>query len=181
MCVAPIIGQHLAKILPIKPYWWFSSFPFATTTKQPFFTVLTKEQMEFYNAMMVSKSESEALEKETSQQSINNIWHCVRSPRLTSSSFKRVNCRKADYQQLATSMLRKKKTLQTKAMKRGLELEPVAAVQYTEVTGNQVYICGIVINPSAAHLGTSPDRKVLQLGYDKSYGLLEVKCSDQYS
>ncbi len=129
---------------------------------------------------MVSKSESEALEKETRQQSINNIWHCVRSPRLTSSSFKRVYSRKADYEQLATSMLRKK-TMQTKAMKRGLELEPVAAAQYTEVTGNQVYMCGFVINPNAAHLGTSPDRKVLQRGYNKSYGLLEVKCPDQYS
>ncbi len=61
------------------------------------------------------------------------------------------------------------------------ELEPVAAAQYTEVTGNQVYMCGFVINPNAAHLGTSPDRKVLQLGYNKSYGLLEVKCPDQYS
>lgn len=129
---------------------------------------------------MVSRSESEALEKQTRQQSTNNIWHCVRSHRLTSSSFKRVYSRKADYEQLATSMLRKK-TLQTSAMKRGLELEPVAAAQYTGVTGNQVYMCGFVVNPNTRHLGTSPDRKVLQRGCDKSYGLLEIKCPDQYS
>lgn len=129
---------------------------------------------------MITKSESEALEKETRQQSINNIWHCVRSPRLTSSSFKRVYSRRADYEQLATSMQRRT-TLQTTAMKRGLELEPVAAAHYTEVTGNPVYMCGFVINPNARHLGTSPDRKVLQHGYDKRYGLLEIKCPDQYS
>ena len=137
--------------------------------------------MECYNDMMISKSESEALEKETRQQSSNNIWHRVRSPRLTSSSFKRVCSRKADFEQLAISMLRKKKSVQTKAMKRGLVLEPVAAAQYTEVTGNQVQMCGFVVNPNAPHLGTSPDRKVIQSGDNKTYGLLEIKCPDKHS
>lgn len=131
--------------------------------------------MECYNDIVVTKSEAEALEKETRLQSSNNIWHRVRSPRLTSTSFKSVYSRKADFEQLATSMQRTKKTVQTTAMKRGLDLEPLAAAQYTEVTGNQVQMCGFVINPNAPHLGTSPDRKVLQPG-DNSYGLLEIKC-----
>ena len=158
-------------------------FPVFALTTQPsnFSTVLTKDQMECYNDMMISKSESEALEKETRQHSSNNIWHRVRSPRLTSSSFKRVCSRKADFEQLAISMLRKKKSVQTKAMKRGLELEPVAAAQYTEVTGNQVQMCGFVVNPNAPHLGTSPDRKVIQSGDNKTYGLLEIKCPDKHS
>lgn len=101
--------------------------------------------MECYNAMMVSKSKSEALEKEPRQQSINNIWHCVQSPRLTSSYFKRAYSRKADYEQLATSMLRKT-TLQTKAKKKGLELERVAAAQYTEITGNQICMPSIEVH-----------------------------------
>ena len=42
-------------------------------------------------------------------------------------------------------------------------------------------MCGSVVNPSAPHLGTSPDRKVLQSGDDNSYGLLEIKCPEQYS
>ncbi|XP_051553740.1 uncharacterized protein LOC127440828 isoform X2 [Myxocyprinus asiaticus] len=182
------LGSGLSYQLPLLDNTWPRSslsnptddFPVFPLPPQPstFFTVLTKNQMECYNAMMVSTSESEVLEKETRQQSINNI--CVRSPRLTSSSFKSVYSRKADYKQLATSMLRKK-TLLTKAVKRGLELEPVAAAQYTEVTGNQVCMCGFVINPNAHHLGTSPDRKVLHSGYDKSYGHLEIKCPDRYS
>lgn len=65
-------------------------------------------------------------------------------------------------------------------MKRGLDFDPVAAAQYTEITGNQVYMCGFVINPNTSHLGTAPDRKVLQSSYDISYGLLEIKCPDQY-
>lgn len=63
-------------------------------------------------------------------------------------------------------------------MKRGLELEPFAAAHYTEVTGNPMYMCGFVVNPNARHLVTSPDRKVLLRGYDKSYGPLGIKCPD---
>lgn len=47
-------------------------------------------------------------------------------------------------------------------------------MQYSEVTGNLVFPCGLVVNPNAPHLGTSPDRKVIdRMG---SYGLLEIKC-----
>lgn len=42
-------------------------------------------------------------------------------------------------------------------------------------------MCGFIINPYATHLDKSPDRKVLQRGHDKSYGLLEMKFPDQYS
>lgn len=63
----------------------------------------------------------------------------------------------------------------TKAMKRGLELEPAAAAQYAVITGNEVQVCGFVINPNAPYLGTSPDRRV-KSGENETYGLLEIKC-----
>ena len=68
-------------------------------------------------------------------------------------------------------------------MKRGVELEPIAATQYTKITGNQVYPCGFVVNPHAPHLGTSPDRKVKeQIGNESpQYGLLEIKCPSKDS
>ncbi|CAM4734132.1 unnamed protein product [Leuciscus chuanchicus] len=125
--------------------------------------------------MVVSKPEAEALEKNTRQQSSNKIWHHVRSIRLTSSSFKRIFSRRADFEQLATIMQRKKKNIMTKAMKRGLELEPAAAAQYAVITGNEVQVCGFVINPNAPYLGTSPDRRV-KSGENETYGLLEIKC-----
>lgn len=43
--------------------------------------------------------------------------------------------------------------VQTKAMKRGVDLEPIAAAQYSEVTDNLVFPCGFVVNPYALHLG----------------------------
>ncbi|KAG5283867.1 hypothetical protein AALO_G00020410 [Alosa alosa] len=139
-----------------------SDFPAFPLPPQPgsFCTVLNKVQMERFSTIVVSKAEAEALEKNTRQQSSNNIWHHVRSIRLTSSSFKRIISRRADFEQLAIIMQRKKKSIMAKAMKRGLELEPAAAAQYAVITGNDVQVCGFVINPNAPYLGTSPDRRV---------------------
>ncbi|ROI15622.1 hypothetical protein DPX16_22731 [Anabarilius grahami] len=49
---------------------------------------------------------------------------------LTSSNFKRIASRVADFNSLATSLQKQKRSVQTKAMKRGLELESDAAAQY---------------------------------------------------
>ncbi|CAM4530439.1 unnamed protein product [Leuciscus chuanchicus] len=129
--------------------------------------------MERFSTIVVSKPEAEALENNTRQQSSNNIWHHVRSIRLTSSSFKRIFSRRADFEQLATIMQRKKKNIMTKAMKRGLELEPAAAAQYAVITGNEVQVCGFVINPNAPYLGTSPDRRVKSVRVHNSH----MNCS----
>jgi len=48
----------------------------------------------------------------------------------------------------------------TKAMKRGLKLEPAPATQYAVITGNKVQGCWFVINPNTPYLGTSPDKSV---------------------
>lgn len=61
-------------------------------------------------------------------------------------------------------------------MKKGVELESTAAMLYSEVTGNRVLPCGFVVNPNAPHLGTSPDRMVIERGESVKYGLLEIKC-----
>ena len=53
----------------------FPAFPFPPLPGT-FYTVLSKVQMEMFNTMMVSKSEAEALEKETRQQSSNNMASC---------------------------------------------------------------------------------------------------------
>lgn len=65
-------------------------------------------------------------------------------------------------------------------MKSGLEIEPVAADEYKDITGNKVYPCGFVINPHSPHLD-SPDRKVSDFSAAPAYGILEIKCSDKDS
>ncbi len=125
-------------------------------------TVLNEKESTFYGGMTVTPSDAEALEKETRGQSDSKIWHHVRSQRLTSSTFKRIVSRVSDFSTLATNMQKQKRSVQTQAMKRGLELEPDAAAQYEEETGNRAFPCGFVINPHATHLGASPDRKVVE-------------------
>ena len=60
----------------------------------------------------------------------------------------------------------------------GLRHENEAVKAYVNTTGSNVYLCAIILNPSALYLACSPDRRV----YDKSesgneqFGLLEIKC-----
>ncbi|XP_056312920.1 uncharacterized protein LOC130228515 [Danio aesculapii] len=153
------------------------SYPPFPLPPQPcsFSTALSEHESIFYSGLTVTHPDAEVLEKETRGQSNSKVWQRVRSQRLTSSTFKRIVSRFADFNSLATSM-QKRKIVQTPAMKRGLELEPVAAAQYEQITNNQVYPCGFVINPHAPHLGTSPDRKVVDS--TGALGLLEIKCPD---
>ena len=142
-----------------------------------FCTVLNESAMRCYTELNIALPDSIALEQETREQSTNNLWFHARSAQITSTSFKRICSRRADHEKLATS-LNSAASVQTKAMKRGVEQEPIAATQYMKLTGNLVYPCGFVVNPDASHLGTSPDRKVIERGGSESpsYGLLEIKC-----
>lgn len=106
--------------------------------------------------MTITLSESIALERETRQQDTSNLWHLAWSPRLTSSNFHRICSRRANFESLASNI--KKEPRQTKAMKRGIDFEHTAAMQYSDVTGNTVFPCGFVVNPHAPHLGTTPDK-----------------------
>ena len=72
--------------------------------------------------------------------------------------------------------LRCKQHVQTKAMLYGLENEDSAVEQYVDSTACHVYSCGFVVNPSASHLGCTPDRNVYDVNEEFPYGLLEVKC-----
>lgn len=131
--------------------------------------------------MTISLQDSIKLEHNTRKQNSDNLWFVERSNRLTSSTFKRICCRRADHGILAAK-LKCTESVKTKAMKRGIEQEPVAAAEYTKVTGNPVHPCGLVVNPNAPHLGTSPDRKVTERkGESTNYGLLEIKCPSKDS
>lgn len=60
-------------------------------------TVMNENDMHSYSTMMISLPDSVALECETRQQNTSNLWYLARSPRLISSSFKRICSRRADY------------------------------------------------------------------------------------
>lgn len=116
------------------------------------------------------------MERETRLQSDSKVWHSFRADRITSSVFKQVIARIADSDSLTARLL--KKNIQTKVMKYSIEHEPIAARHYANLTKNNVYPCGLVINPSAPHLGSSPDRHVHDVSASPPFGLLEIKCPD---
>lgn len=134
--------------------------------------------MQTYSNLFLSQSQSVALEHDTRQQGATDLWHLVRSSRLTSSNFKAICSRRGDFEGLALR-LKEASRKTTRAMRRGLAQEPIAAQRYTAITGNQVFPCGFVVNPHAPHLGTSPDRRVVE--EEDACGLLEIKCPSKTS
>ncbi|KAK0139999.1 hypothetical protein N1851_023106 [Merluccius polli] len=99
-----------------------------------------------------------ALERETRQQDTNKTWHLARAPRLTSSVFKAICSRRADFDALAVRF-KDTSSKQTKAMRRGIELEACGSAAVFSHNSES----------HAPHLGTSSDRRS-----DGSYRLKEI-------
>lgn len=159
----------------------FEEHPTLPLPPQPcsYATVLNQQEHDFYGGLIITPEDSLHLESGTRDQS-SITWHRLRAERITSTSFKRVCSRVKDFEKLAADRTAKK-SVQTKAMKRGIQLEPVAAAEYEKITGNKLFPCGLIINHHAPHLGASPDRKVVDLTADPVHGLLEIKCPNKDS
>ena len=74
-------------------------------------------------------------------------------------------------------MLAQGKTIQTTAMKYGVDHEDEAAEQYSQHFGRDVYNFGFVMNQSVSHLACSPERRVYDATMEDPWGLLEIKSS----
>ena len=82
--------------------------------------------------------------------------------------------RKSDFEGLVSQL--KKKTVQTAAMKYGLEHESEAAQSYVNTRFVNVHQTGFVINPGCPFLGASPDFLIYDPTCNEVFGLLEIKC-----
>ncbi|XP_062617203.1 uncharacterized protein LOC134278910 isoform X1 [Saccostrea cucullata] len=158
------------------------SFPEFSLPEQPkhYNRVLNRAEYDIFIGMDTNLTHALELEEQTRAQSATKLWHEIRRHRITSTMFKDICVRRANHEKLAVRLL-KTKNIQTSAMKFGLENEPAAAKLYSDITGNNVYLCGFVINPSSPYLGASPDRKIFDPNSTPQYGLLEIKCPDKDS
>lgn len=109
-------------------------FPLPPQTYNNYATTLYENESSYYCGMTVTLSDAESLEIETRELSTNKTWHHVRSQHLTSSVLKRISSGIADVNRLAASIQRPKRLVQTGAMNRGLEMEPIAVAQHEQVT-----------------------------------------------
>ena len=87
-------------------------------------------EINFIEGLSVSLEQSCLYEEETREQSDTQKWHDLRAQRLSSSKFKDVCIRRADFESLAVRQL--KKTVQTSAMKHGINTEEEAASAYAD-------------------------------------------------
>ena len=119
--------------------------------------VLSIDETETYLSFNVSPELSKEYEKLTRNQSRSEDRKKLSKFRLTNSkSFKQIVLRKKDFEKLVATLLNQK-CVQTAAMVSGLQHENEVAKAYVYATENNVYLCGIIINPSAPYLACSPD------------------------
>ena len=97
--------------------------------------VLPRSQANVLDSLKLSLEQASNIEREAKDQSQNPFWHELRKWRLTASKFKQICSRKSDFEGLVSQL--KKKTVQTAAMKYGLEHESEAA-QYFNIFQQQV-------------------------------------------
>ncbi|CAC5366231.1 unnamed protein product [Mytilus coruscus] len=98
-----------------------------------FTTVLNQSENEVYLGLQFNHASALELERETIHQGQTKLWYKVQQHRLTSSTFKDVCGRKADFEKLAERLLNKK-NIQTAAVKFGIEHESAAAKLYSDIT-----------------------------------------------
>lgn len=129
-------------------------------------------------SLEVSPELSVIIEKGTQDQSKCPLWVSMRRLRLTSSNFYEAAHVRSESTSKSLAVRIIKGIHQTKAMKRGQQLEPEVLRRYADTFNVNVYRCGLIIHPVAPHLGASPDGKVVDPTEDPPYGLVEVKCPD---
>lgn len=112
----------------------------------------------------------------------SEAWHEARCGRVTGTRFKSLvaGTGTQTYKDLVTNMAceiitrKQEETYVSADMERGVELEPIARVLYSEITGIDVREMGFISpdddTPYAEWIGISPD------GVLPDNGLLEIKC-----
>ena len=134
----------------------------------------------------------DTVDKATINQAASSIWFHHRKGRLTASmnnqlKMKNLNTEKgllSAAQHLVNGLSTKNKVLQLKLL-HGKFYEPIALSKYEQYMKSinhdiQVEKSGFVIDYRNFVLGASPDSKVVDLLEDPVYGLVEIKCCEEY-
>ncbi|XP_078140703.1 uncharacterized protein LOC144539475 [Centroberyx gerrardi] len=138
--------------------------------------VLSKHDELHIKYLQVTFDTAQKIEEATREQSGVSEWHTLRKPRLTSSRLREA-CHVrglSSAKHLAERILRG--TAPTAAMKRGLDMEMEAAIEYAKMKNINYSPCGLVIHPDVPWLASSPGGKVFDPLEHPPFGLVEFKC-----
>ncbi len=72
-----------------------------------------------------------------------------------------------------------KDSIKTKAMKRGVEYEPLAKDHYMMLTGNDIQEVGLIDHPEIKNFGASPDGLIIGFDGKPLQKGLEIKCPSE--
>lgn len=142
---------------------------------------LTPQELD--TIMIISPATQKLVETNTKDQAQCELWHHLRSARLTSSNFGRIYKRKENNDTLAKELLNKKSHISTRMpapLQWGVDHEPLAYAQYSKHLASSspmsnITKSGLWIDLTRGWLACSPDGLVLD--QDKNLvGILEIKC-----
>jgi len=141
------------------------------TTMQPLsLDQISQRASRVKKRLFESVNDREEIAKLTLQQQNCRLWYDVRQPRITASQCKRCILRETTSPTKAVAeILMYKVSVQTQAMKAGIEWEPKIIKRFMENTGYKVRSSGFIVSESHPFLGASPD------GITERDELVEVK------
>lgn len=153
----------------------FPPLPVPQCTLPPYhFVPGTWAELMHMQSLEATPEMSGIIEEGTQDQSKSPLWFSMRRLRLTASKFHEAAHVRSDSTAKTLAGRIIKGAPQTKAMRRGLELEPEVLRRFVV----HVLSCGLIIHSEAPHLGASPDGKVVDPNENPPFGLVEVKCLD---
>ena len=152
---------------------------------------LSDSKREFVEKLKITPENVDEIEKKTIEQANNPEWFIYRRNRFTASRNNQLRSKnpKTDrgFITLAKSFISPPTFSRIVKFKMGFGrfYEPIAITRYEQYLKScnyhvQVEKSGLVIDPVNYVLGASPDGKIVDTSEVCKFGILEVKCSEEY-
>ena len=177
---------------PSMNFFNFPSFPLVQNIDliADYLVSLSIEEKKVVDKLMVSDNYIKHIEESTRLQTASSEWFRQRKHRITASINNKMHSIKTDRglttlaSKIVNDLKDTNKVLERK-MAFGRYHEPIAIQQYEKYMSSkqhcvQVEQSGLVIDKTNFVFGATPDGKIIDLSEPCPYGILEVKCSEEY-
>ena len=193
--IPPDFNVHCSWDLIVNPTFTFSlypMFPFVNTENVicSYIDSLLLKKRDFIQRLMVSVEDVHKIEEGTRLQASEPEWFKMRKFRITASLNNQIHNVKTEkgLKTLATNIASKPRVVND-FLKNKLDFgryhEPIALHHYEKYMKArnhhiQVENIGLVIDHDNFIFGATPDAKVVDISEPFPYGIVEIKCSEEY-
>ena len=171
----------------------YPSFPIVLNRNvlNPYLQMLSAEEQSFVFSLKVTNDQVRLIEENTQLQAKSPEWFKERKFRVTASINNKLALYKTDKGrrslavQMSTNEVKTVNTFLQRKMDFGCYHEPIAIQHYSKFMASkghtvQVETSGLVVDVVNYIFGATPDGKVYDQSETNPYGILEVKCSEEY-